>query len=112
MFRTMVTALTKIKAAARRLVKAALDRVEKITRRLWQEHSHRMKSDASYAAAAAVVLASCFGAVPATEALAAVVAMLLGVAMSNRRSYSRPTYDQGVSRWNTNPDWDAEIGFA
>lgn len=108
MFRCVIKALATLGKAIATAVKAVVDCAESAARWLWRAHSHRMKSDASYAAAAAIVLGTVFGGVPIKDAVAAVLAVVFGIALSGRGSYARPAYEQGRSRWNTNPDWDTD----
>lgn len=112
MFRCVIKGLNTIGKAAVTVVKAVVDRVESAVRRLWRAHSARMKSDTSYAAAAAIVLGTAFGRVPVKEALAAVLAVLLGIALSGHGSDARPSDEQGGSPWHTDPDWDTDPDFA
>jgi hypothetical protein len=108
----VVKGLERIRRLAVRIVKAVVARIEDRVRRLWRGHGHRMKSDASYAAAAAVVLGSVFGVVPVKDAVAAVLAALLGIAMSGRSGRTRDTYGSGVSRWDSGYEWDSHADFA
>jgi len=86
---------------ASRLAHCALAWLE----RAWRSHARRVATDPAYAAAAAIVLGACMGFAPVRDAVAAVLAVLLGVHMNSRRA--RDSYGSGVSRWNTN-EWDSD----
>jgi hypothetical protein len=100
--------LDKARKAAIRKAKLLADRALDGLQRAWRRHARRVATDPAYAAAAAVVLGACLGFSPVRDAVAAVLAWLVGVRLNGRRTaYDR--YGSGVSRWNAN-EWDIDDG--
>jgi hypothetical protein len=105
MFCKMIKAWKRANKVVVWVATALANRIEAALRQLWRRHVRRVATDPAYASATAVVLSSCLGFVPAKDAIAAVVALLLGLHLNSRRTHQRDSYGSGVSRWD-NTDWD------
>jgi hypothetical protein len=105
MFCTVIKTLRRINTVVVRAATDLANRVGAAVRRLWRRHGRRVATDPAYAGATAVVISSCLGFVPVKDAIAAVVALLLGVHVNSRRTQHRDSYSSGVSRWDS-ADWD------
>jgi hypothetical protein len=106
MFCNMIKIWKRIRKVVVTAATVLANKIEAAVRRLWRRHGSRVASDPAYAAATAVVISSCLGFVPAKDAIAAVVALLLGVHLNSRPTHQHDSYSPDMSRWDSRSDWD------